>query len=149
MLAGRRSAWMPKAYSNDLRERVGASVLGGRSCRATAALFGVSVASAVKWSQRLRATGSAAAKPLGRHQPRSLAGERDWLMARLARAPDVSLRGLVVELRERGVMTSYGSVWRIVRDQGLSFKKNAIRQRTGSPRRRQKAAAVEDISAPA
>lgn len=139
---------MPKAYSNDLRERVGASVLGGRSCRATAALFGVSVASAVKWSQRLRATGSAAAKPLGRHQPRSLAGERDWLMARLAMAPDVSLRGLVVELRERGVMTSYGSVWRIVHDQGLSFKKNAVRQRTGSPRRRKKAAAVEDVSGP-
>ena len=57
---------MPRAYSNDLRERVAASVVGGRSCRETAALFGVSVASAVKWSQRLRATGSAAAKPLGR-----------------------------------------------------------------------------------
>jgi transposase len=50
---------MVRAYSNDLRERVAASVLGGRSCRETAALFGVSAASAVKWSQRLRATGSA------------------------------------------------------------------------------------------
>jgi transposase len=86
---------------------------------------------------------------MGRWQPRSLAGELDWLMARLAAAPDVTLRGLVVELGERGVMTSYGSVWRIVRDQDLSFKKNAIRQRAGSPRRRQKAPAVEDVSGPA
>ncbi len=68
---------MGRAYTDDLRKRVAASVLGGRACRATAALFGVSVASAVKWSQRHRATGSAAARPLGRKQPRSLASERE------------------------------------------------------------------------
>src|SRR6266478_2141252 len=45
----------------DLRDRVVGSVAAGRSCRATATLFGVSVASVVKWSQRWRATGSAAA----------------------------------------------------------------------------------------
>jgi len=66
---------MTRAYSDDLRERVAASVLGGRTCRATAQLFGVSVASAVKWSQRLRDTGSAAARSTGRQQPRSLAAE--------------------------------------------------------------------------
>lgn len=114
---------MVRAYSDDLRERVAASVLSGRSCRETAKLFGVSVASAVKWSQRLRATGSAAAKPLGRKQPRSLAAERDWLLERLASQPDVTLRALVAELGERGVMTSYGSVWRIVREAGITFKK--------------------------
>jgi transposase len=112
-----------RAYSNDLRERVVASVACGRSCRATAELFGVSVASAVRWSQRQRVTGSAAAKPQGRKQPRSLAGDRDWLLERLASKPDVTLRGLVAELAERGVVTSYGSVWRIVRDAGITFKK--------------------------
>lgn len=121
---------MPRAYSNDLRERVAASVNGGRSCRETATLFGVSVASVVKWSQRQRATGSAAAKPVGRQQPRSLAGERDWLLARLEAMPDLTLRALVAELGERGVMTSYGSVWRIVRDARLSFKKkDTVRHR--------------------
>ena len=49
---------MARPYSNDLRGRVVGSVVGARSCRATAALFGVSVASVVKWSQRYRATGS-------------------------------------------------------------------------------------------
>jgi transposase len=52
-----------------------------------------------------------------------LAAERQWLMARLAAVPDRTLRGLVAELRERGVVTSYGSVWRIVHDAGVSFKK--------------------------
>ena len=114
---------MGRAYSNDLRERVAASVVSGRSCRETARLFGVSVASAVKWSQRLRATGSAAARPLGRKQERSLAAHREWLLERLAVKPDVTLRSLVAELGDRGVVTSYGSVWRIVREAGITFKK--------------------------
>lgn len=76
--------------------------------------FKVSVASVVKWSQRFRATGSAAAKPMGRRQARSLAPQRRWLLARLEAAPDVTLRALVMELGERGVVTSYGLVWRIV-----------------------------------
>lgn len=114
---------MGRGYSNDLRERVAASVASGRSCRATAALFGVSVATAVRWAQRHRTTGSAAAKPQGYRHPRSLAGEREWLLERLAARPDVTLRALVAELGERGVMTSYGSVWRIVREAGITFKK--------------------------
>ncbi len=127
---------MVKPYSDDLRERVALSVLSGRSGRETARLFGVSVASAVKWSQRLRATGSAAAKPLGRKQPRSLAQQRDWILHRLDSAPDLTMRALVVELGERGVVTSHVSVWRLVRDARLSFKKNSVRQRAGSSRRR-------------
>lgn len=140
---------MTRAYSDDLRERVARSVVGGRSCRETARLFGVSVASAVKWSQRLRATGTAAARSSGRKQPRSLAAERDWLLGRLAAKPDLTLRALVAELRERGVMTSYGSVWRIVRDEGVSFKKNIVRHRAGPAGDRPATRAVEEVSGPA
>ena len=92
---------MTRPLSNDLRERVVAAVLRGESCRAVASRFGVAVSSVVKWSQRRRLTGSAAAKPMGRQQPRSLAGERDWVLARLAAVPDLTLRALVVELGER------------------------------------------------
>ena len=56
---------MARPYSQDLPDRVVNSVAGGRTCRATAALFGVSVASVVKWSQRWRVSGSAAAKQMG------------------------------------------------------------------------------------
>jgi len=139
---------MPRAYSLDLRERVVAAVVAGASCRKVAATYRVSVASVVKWSQRFRATGSAAARRMGGNLPRSLASERDWVLARLAAVPDLTLRALVVELGERGVVTSYGSVWRIVHDAGISFKKNSVRHRTGSSRRGAKAPALESVSRP-
>ena len=68
---------MSRPYSLDLRDRVVASVEGGRTCRETARLFEVSVASVVKWSQRKRRTGSAAASPMGwRNRPLRLGGGR-------------------------------------------------------------------------
>ena len=65
---------MARPYSIDLRERVVATVAGGQPCRAVAKLFDVSVASVVKWSQRVRVTGSAAAKPMGGKRPYLLEG---------------------------------------------------------------------------
>jgi len=35
----------------------------------------------------------------------------------------------VNELQARSVTTSYGSVWRLLNDQGISFKKKPARQR--------------------
>lgn len=137
---------MARAYSLDLRERVTAAVVAGASCRKVAATYKVSVASVVKWMQRYRATGSVAAKRMGGNRPRSLIEERDWLLARLAAAPDLTLRGLVMELGERGVVTSYGAVWRTVHAAGIRFKKNSVRHRAGSSRRGAKAAALEGSS---
>ena len=127
---------MPRAYSLDLRERVVAAVASGESCRAVAAIFQVSVASVVKWSQRHRATGSAAAKSMGNRRGSSLAEHREWLLARLGAKPDLTLRALAAELEERGVVTSYGSVWRIVHAADITFKKNVVRNRAGSARGR-------------
>jgi transposase len=86
---------MARPYSLDLRDRVVGSVAGGRSCRAAAALFGVSVASVVKWSQHFRVSGSAAAKPMGGHRRRILLAERDWLLARIAEKADLTLRAVL------------------------------------------------------
>ena len=100
------------------------SVAAGRSCRATAALFGVSVASVVKWSQRFRATGSAAAKKMGGWRQLLLKSEREWLLARIAEKPDLTLRAVVAELGERGTPASYGAVWRFFKHEGITFKKS-------------------------
>src|SRR3981189_3720186 len=78
---------MGRAYSLDLRERVVAAVAAGESCRSVAVTFKVSVASVVKWSQRFRATGSAAARKVGGRRPYALAGERSWLLHRGAEQP--------------------------------------------------------------
>ena len=52
---------MARPYSKDLRDRVATFVVSGGTCREAAARFGVGVATAVRWSQRLRTSGSAAA----------------------------------------------------------------------------------------
>ena len=137
---------MGRAYSLDLRERVVAAVAAGESCRAVAATFKVSVASVVKWSQRYRATGSAAAKPMGGVRHNSLGGERDWLLARIAARPDLTLRALVAELAGRGIKVSYYAVWHFFEHEGISFKKKPARFRAGAPRRGQAAGAVEKVS---
>jgi len=138
-----------RPYSQDLRRRVVASVASGRTCRATAARFGVSVASVVKWSQRRRATGSAAAKPMGGWRPLRLTGEREWLLVRIAEKPYLTLRAVVAELAERGTPASYGAVWRFFKHEGITFKKNAARQRARSPRHRPPPDPVEGTSGPA
>ena len=120
---------MVRPYSLDLRERAVRRVEAGYRVREVASIFGVSVASVVRWSQRKRRTGSAAAKPMGSRQARSLSGQRDWMLARIAEKPDLTLRELVNELQARSVTTSYGSVWRLLNDQGISFKKKPARQR--------------------
>jgi transposase len=116
---------MSRPYSLDLRDRVVASVEGGRSCRETARLFDVSVASVVKWSQRKRRTGSAAASPMGcRNRPLRLAGERAWLLERVTAQPDLTLRGIQAELSARGMRVSLKAIWNFFRSERLTFKKS-------------------------
>jgi len=117
---------MARPYSNDLRERVAEAVQSGQSCRQVAKTFSVSVSSVVKWSQRARATGSAAAKPMGGHRPFALRDERDWLLQRLRDETDVTLRGLQSELAVRGVIVSYGALWNFVHREKLSYKKKPV-----------------------
>ena len=68
----------------------------------------------------------------GRSPQPILLSEREWLLARMAEKPDLTLRALVAELDERGVRASYGAVWRFFEREGISFKKNPVRQRAGS-----------------
>ena len=56
---------MPRAYSQDLRERVIAAVVGGPSRHAAAKHFQLSASSAICWLQRWQMTGEVAAKPTG------------------------------------------------------------------------------------
>ena len=106
---------MARPYSQDLRDQVVAAVASGRTRRATAALFGVSAASVVKWSQRWRASGSAAAKPMGGWRPLRLQRERQWLwlLARVTEKPDLTLAGRGGRTgRARHPGVSYRAVWR-------------------------------------
>lgn len=125
---------MARPLSGDLRERVIARVAAGETVRTVAALFGVSVSSVVKWSQRWRATGSAQARPMGGRRRDAMAAVRDYVLARLAEQPSLPLRQLQAELAGRGVKVSYGALWTFVHAEGLSFKKRpSSRPRPNDP----------------
>jgi transposase len=138
---------MARPYSLDLRERVVAAVeKSGMSRRRAAARFGVGISTVIGWVRRLRQTGSVAPGQMGGHKPKAIAGEhRDWLLQRV-KEKDFTLRGLVVELAERGLKVDYRSVWNFVHAEKLSFKKKRGGQRARSSRRRPPAGAVDKIS---
>ncbi len=72
------------------------------------------------------ADGQCAPGKIGGHKKRTLSGEiADWLRARM-RGSAFTLRGLVVELAERGVKTQARAVWVFAHAEGLSFKKTLV-----------------------
>jgi len=121
---------MTRPYSDDLRARAVAAVLGGMSCHAAAKVFSVGVSSVIRWVQRHRATGSFSPKPIGGNRGFRIDGEdRIWLLARIAEQPDLTLEELRREmLAERGLSASYGAVWRFCDREKLTFKKNSARR---------------------
>jgi putative transposase len=121
-------------------------VQAGETVRSVAASFDVSVSAVVKWSQRYRASGSVAPGKMGGHRPVLLAVHREFVHARFAAEPELTLRGLQRELAAHGVKASYGAIWSFVHGEGLSFKKNRAGQRAGAARRRPAATALEGAS---
>jgi transposase len=82
---------------------------------------------------------------MGGHRPRVLARQREWILARLAEKPDLTLRALVAELSERGTPASYGAVWRLLKAEGVTVKKKPVRRRARPPRHRPPARPMEKV----
>ena len=75
---------MGRAYSLDFRERVVGAMGAGMSSYVVAKHYAVSGSSAARWARRDRETGSPAPLPMGGKRPFALAGERDWVLGRIA-----------------------------------------------------------------
>lgn len=119
---------MAKPLSMDIRDRAMSRLDAGETVREVGEALSVAPSSVVKWSQRRRATGSAAPGKIGGHVPRKIRGEHKiWLRARMAEA-GFTLRGLVAELAERGLRVDYRTMWAFAHAEGLSFKKNRARE---------------------
>ena len=114
---------MTRPYSDDLRERVVASMRAGESCRSVAERFGVAPSSVVKWTDRARRTGSVSPAQRGGYRRPLLEPHRDWLLGQVRLCPHVTLAVLQEMLAERGVVVSHDTVWRFLRGCGFSFKK--------------------------
>ena len=140
---------MPKPYSLDLRERVFRYVDEGRSCRAAAAHFQVSVSFVVNLAKAFRVRGSLAPKPSGGRRHAKLEPHRTFLLKKLAEKADITMPELAAELAAATCETADpASLSRWLIRIGYRFKKNSTGQRARSARRKAGARGM-DLGAPA
>ena len=114
---------MPNPYSAEMRERVIARVEGGGSRREAAEHFEISPSAAVKWLQRWRDAGSSTAMPRG-GSTSPLEKHAIWLLALIARQPDLTLDEVLVAMRKRRIAGSRTSLWRFFARHKITFKKS-------------------------
>ena len=119
---------MAKPYSDDLRDRVAAAISTGESCRAIGERFDIAPSTVVKWAKRLRETGSPRPAKFGGHKKCSLDAQRAFVLKQIEAVPHLTLHGLKDILAARGILVSHDTVWRFLRREGKSFKKNHPRQ---------------------
>jgi hypothetical protein len=106
----------------------------------------------VKWSQRYRATGSAAAKRMGEHRRRILLGERVWLLARIEEKPDLThwQRSLQTALPSPDTSGQTAPSPQPAREglsnRGITFKKKPVRRLARPPGRRPPSRPVKEVS---
>lgn len=138
---------MPKACSNDLRERVVKAVGAGASCRSAALRFGVAPSSAIKWVARWRERGDVSPGSSRGRVRSPLHVHRQWLLDQVETMPGLTL----AEVRERlaaeqGLSASIAAIWSFFAREGISFKKNAAAIRAGQARRCEAAGELATLS---
>ena len=115
---------MGYCLSGDLRIRVVSEVEKGSSCRATAARFGVSASSAIRWVQAVRKTGSADAKPQGGdRRSKRIEAHRAFILKTVAARKDITLAELQERLARRGARFGIGTLWRFFDRHAITVKK--------------------------
>ena len=78
------------------------------------------MSSAVRVGQRRKSGLGQGHGKIGGHRRPKLEGETgDWLLARLAEKPELTMRALTAELADRGVHVVHDTVWRFVLQEGL------------------------------
>jgi transposase len=119
---------MARAFSLDLRQRVMQAYESGMgSQREIAATFGVSHSFVEKLVQRVRQTGSVAARQQGGGPPPRITSEvMDHLRHLVQLQPDISLAELVAHLaQDCDVHVGHSAVCRALKKLGLARKKSA------------------------
>lgn len=118
---------MGKFYSLDLRERAVAAYLGGETCRSVGAQFQIAPSTVVKWAALLKRQGDLKPGKVGGHRRILLEPHRDFILERIANTSHLTLHRLVDLLAARGIIVSHDTVWRFLKAEGFSFKKNTVR----------------------
>ena len=114
-----------------------AGFVGDRDGRIVApcgsARFAVSIASVVRWKQRVDETGETGPRPTGGDQ-RSVRIEahKAYLLGLVRREPDLTLEEIRAKLQDRGERFATSVIARFFVRHGITFKKNRACERAGS-----------------
>jgi transposase len=137
---------MGKSLSLDLRQRVLAFIEEGHSRRHAAAVFRVSISSAIRIADRYRRTGDVAPMPQGR--PRGggkLEAYRAFVTSRVDAAPDITMPELAEALwAAHQVRAAPAVLSRFLKHRlGYTYKKNPDRHGTGTRTRAPRAPSLD------
>jgi transposase len=115
---------MTAPLSNDLRRRVVQAIEGGHSRRAAAAKFDVSIASAVRWHQRYKRTGSVEPDAIGgdRHSHRAEA-HAARVLGWINENRDITLVEIADRLAADGHIFAPATIWRLLARHDYTVKK--------------------------
>lgn len=115
---------MGSPISNDLRERVVGAIEGGLSRRAAAGKFDVSIASAVRWHQRFKRTGSVAPDALGgdrlSHRAEACA---PLVLSWIDEQSDITIPEIRNRLKTQGHKFALSTIWRLLKRHDYTVKK--------------------------
>lgn len=115
---------MTAPLSNDLRLRVVRAIEAGISRRAASAKFDVSIASAVRWHQRYKRTGSVEPDAMGgdRHSHRAEAHAAK-VLGWIDENRDITLVEIADRLAAQGHVFAPATIWRLLERHGYTVKK--------------------------
>lgn len=134
---------MTRPLSNDLRERIVRAVDGGLSRNAAAKKYEVGISTVVNLIRLWRETGSWEPKKVGGNSEHKLKPHTELVLKILNEKPDITLLDMKARLGKDKIAVSKSAIDRFLNALGLSYKKNAARQRTRQARREGGAGGVE------
>lgn len=115
---------MTAPLSNDLRRRVVKAIEGGLSRRAAATKFDISVASAVRWHQRFKRTGSVAPDAIGGdHHSHRAEAHAARVLGWIDEQRDLTLVEIRDRLAEEGHVFAPATIWRLLDRHNYTVKK--------------------------
>mgnify|MGYP000889087941 CR=1 FL=1 len=141
---------MARPLALDLRTRIAAALMDGMTVRTAAERFGVSAASAVRIGQLQRLGKGLMPAKMGGYVKPTLSGRAaDAVRQRLSIKSDGTVRALSADLKAAGIDVSHDTVWRFLRREGKTFKKNTDGERARQAEGGALPATLEDPSASA
>jgi len=116
-------AGMACAYSQDPRERVIKTALGGVSVQQAAARYGVGISTAILWVRRAR-SGEVATHRQGQPRGSKFDAHSAFVLELTEATSHISLQEMQAKSgEERGVSAGIGTLWRFVHARAITVKK--------------------------